>query len=272
MPKSILKQSSTSRDLQLSSSREAHNREIALFHANLIQEQKDIESFILSATETLLDFPPSQESNPAHPAPVDTATAKVLLVSFQVSDFDALIEERNIGNKCGYILCPKPNRQEDTKAHYRILQSKGEGKKDLMFVDRRVLERWCSDDCGKRAMFIRVQLSEEPAWVRTSGTGGDIMFLEDEDDSGNGVIGALVKQLQVLDVGSDVDGRAAALDQLAIERGDEHGHSNRSVIVDVNIHEKTVLQDPILVQENKESGELQDSIEGYISRFHGSTR
>ena len=267
MTKSVLKRPSTAQGVSQLSPKQARHRETALFHADLIQQQKDVESQILFATETLLDFPPSSDSNPAHPSQKDTSVAKTLLRSFQPSDLDALIQERNIDNKCGYIFCPKPNRKQDTTARCRILQSKGEGKTTLKFVDRHILERWCSDECGKRALFIRVQLSEEPAWTRAASRDGDITFLEDDGNVIHIVNDALTAQLQTLDIASPVDDMIGALNQLAIERGDGNAHRNRSVLVDVNVHENSVLQDPPISVDNPESAEPRDSIEGYISKF-----
>lgn len=261
MTKSILKQPSGVQPHLTSQG--ARHRETALFHANLIQQQKDVELQILFATETLIDFPPSPDSDPAHPSQENIATAKTLLQSFQPSDFDALIEERNIDNKCGYVLCPKPNQKQDTNARCRILQVKGEGKKTLKFVDRRELERWCSDECGKRALFVRVQLSEDPAWTRPVGRDGDLRFLEDEGTSANNVDDALTAQLQNLDITLPVDGMTDALSQLAFERGDRDTHSKRKVKFDVNVCENTVLQDPMAPQ----PAEPQDSVDGYIPRF-----
>ena len=266
MTKSILKQPLTAQGFPQLSPEEARHRETALFHADLIQQQKDVESQILFATESLLDFPPSTDCNPAHPSQKDTAVAKILLRLFQPSDFDALIEERNIDKKCGYIFCPKPNRKQDTNARCRILQSEGEGKKTLKFVDRHLLERWCSDECGKRALFVRVQLSEDPAWLRMAGRDGDITFLEDEGNVANAVDHALTTQLHRLETTPPVDDMADALNQLAIERGDRQAHRQKSALVDVNIRENTVPQDRKLV-DFKNSTERQDSIEGYVSRF-----
>ena len=266
MTKSILKQPSTAQGFPRLSPQEARQRETALFHADLIQQQKDVESQILFATETLLDFPPLSDSNSAHPSPKDAAAAKTLLRLFQPSDLDALIEERNIDNKCGYIFCPKPSRKQDTNARCRILQSKGEGKKTLKFVDRHLLERWCSDECGKRALFIRVQLSEDPAWLRAAGRDGDITFLEEDGDAATTADDALTAQIQKLEITSPLDAMADALNQLAIERGDVQAHSKRSALIDVDVHENSVLQDPKLV-DLKESADPRDSIEGYVSRF-----
>jgi hypothetical protein len=33
-------------------------------------------------------------------------------------------------------------------------------------VERKEVERFCSDECAKKAMWVRVQLSTEPAWTR----------------------------------------------------------------------------------------------------------
>lgn len=266
MTRSILRQPSSAQGFPQKSPQEARHRETALFHADLIQQQKGVESQILFATETLLDFPPSPDSNPAHPSQEDTSVAKTLLRLFQPSDLDALIEERNIDNKCGYIFCPKPNRKQDTNARCRILQTKGEGKKTLRFVDRHLLERWCSDECGRRALFVRVQLSEDPAWIRPAGRDADVTFLEDEGKATSTADDALTAQLQKLDIASPLDAMADALNQLALERGDGQAHSKRSALIDVNVHENTVLQDPKSA-DYRESADPRDSIEGYISRF-----
>ena len=103
--------------------------------------------------------------------------------------------------------------------------------------------------------------------MRAVGSGEDIRFLEDEDTSTKGVNGVLAEQLQMLNVASEVDGMAAALDQLAIERGDGQAHSKRSVLVEVNVHENSELQDLMLVEPKKPSDEMGDSIEGYLSRY-----
>lgn len=235
---SILKQSSTIRGPPRTT---AQQRETARFHADLIQQRRDVESQILFATETLLDFPPSPDSNSAQPAQEDINIAKTFLKCFQPSDYDALIEERNIDKKCGYIFCPNANRKQDTDARCRILQSKDEGKKTLKFVDRHLLERWCSDECAKRALFVRVQLSDEPAWTRAGDFGEDIAILDDADSPAKGLDSALAEKMQKLSATSKADDMAAALDQLAIERGNGQAHNERSVLVDVHVYENTGL-------------------------------
>ncbi|KAL8699094.1 MAG: hypothetical protein Q9201_006200 [Fulgogasparrea decipioides] len=165
-PKSILKASSlVPKDAPKAptNSREEHNRQLALHHARLIQDRKDIEAQVLAATESLLDLPSSLNASPAEPSAADTATVKEGLRLFQPSDYDALVEERNINRRCGYTLCPRENRHQNTNGKYRIIIDK---QKDFKFVETKELEKWCSDECARRALYLRVQLNKEPAWTR----------------------------------------------------------------------------------------------------------
>ncbi|KAK5241376.1 hypothetical protein LTR16_009447, partial [Cryomyces antarcticus] len=78
------------------SPRDQRNLDLALHHARLIQEQKDIEAQILSAIEELIDFPVSSPASAS-----DIAAFKTLLQPFQPSDFDSIVEERQAADKCG---------------------------------------------------------------------------------------------------------------------------------------------------------------------------
>ena len=39
-------------------------------------------------------------------------------------------------------------------------------RRDFKIVKTKDVGRWCSEDCTRRAMYIKVQLSEMPAWER----------------------------------------------------------------------------------------------------------
>ncbi|KAF8441879.1 Rtr1/RPAP2 family-domain-containing protein [Terfezia claveryi] len=180
-------------------------REIALHHAHIIQNQKNIELAILESVELLLDFP-TTNSPASHPSDTDVTEFKKNLVHFQPSDYDDLIEERNIVHKCGYPLCPLQNKLQPTKAKFRVLD------KGRRIVETKQLERFCSDECARRGLWIRVQLNEEPAWLRVGedgqvGPGGaeyKITLLEEEkgkqrearDNAFKGEVRKLVDQLQ----------------------------------------------------------------------------
>ncbi len=152
--------STVARTYNLPSTRD-RNRDNAIHHATMIQERKDIELQILTSIETLIDLPSSQSADPAHPNATEASHFTTLLKFFQPSDYDSLIQERNINGKCGFALCPRPRRLENTKASFRIIRKKG-----LQIIPRAQLEQFCSEDCAKRALYVKVQLDDQPAWMR----------------------------------------------------------------------------------------------------------
>ena len=256
MPHSILKNAVSSISTQ---SRDDRNRETALYHAQLLQQRKDVEALILTSTEALLELPSSPAADPARPCLQDTVLVKKSLKPFQPSDYESLIEERNINKQCGYVLCPRPNRQEDTKAKYRILPSK---KGDTVnFVERHTLERWCSDACGKRALYVKVQLFEEPAWTRAGSAGGDIVLLEDEwnnqkkheDDR------TLNEKLRSLDMSLEEDEVVTRMNALAIERGDKKPPSSSFGLAEIDVREKNVNGTAFAKASSEEAGDLEDN-------------
>ncbi|CAF9904298.1 MAG: hypothetical protein ALECFALPRED_006256 [Alectoria fallacina] len=275
MPHSILKNalsflSNTSTSSARSS--EDRNKKTALYHAQLLQQRKDVEALILAYTEALLEVPSSPAADPARPRLQDITLVKDSLKPFQPSDYDSLIEERNINKRCGYVLCPRPNRQEDTKARYRILHGKGRGSDSLKFVDRHTLEQWCSDDCGKRALYVKLQLNEEPAWTRVGSPVGDILLLEDEQNIQKRLEYdfTLIGELRSLDLGLEEDEVVARMKALAIERGDEEASSRSFGLAEIDVHEKRDIggkvsaPDPSTTERNSKG--WSDSIEGYTPR------
>ena len=277
MPKSILRKPLLTDSLSSSPatrSREDRNRETALYHANLLQQRKDVEALVLASTETLLDFPSSCNSNPGKPSSKDASAVKSLLKHFQPSDYDALVEERNIDRKCGYVLCPRSNRLQDTKAKLRILQSTAKGAGAFRVVESQSLEKWCSDQCGKMALYIRVQLNEEPAWTRAGNVGDDIALLEISTAAkqGQDAESRLIQELEKLEIGQGEERVIATMKELAIERGDGDAVSEASRFVEVDIRENINLtvrnkSPPVTSTGSLGSEALHDSIEGYRSRF-----
>ena len=276
MPRSILKSppSTNAPSPPAARSRDDRNREAALYHARLIQQQKEVEALILASTEKLLDLPSLSSADPAHPCSTDSKLVKSSLRLYQPSDYDSLIEERNINQQCGYVLCPRPNRLQDTQAKYRILYGRGRGPDALKIVERQTLERWCSDDCGKRALYIKVQLNEEPAWTRCHTIDGNIILLEDipnhqrSEDSET----RLQERFQSLNLDREED-LTAHMRTLAIERGDINASSKLFSVVEPNINEKTIREDEAFVPEppttEEDTADSPGSIEGYRPRLSG---
>ena len=259
-PNSILKNTQSDPP----SATQAHhdrNYNTALYHANLIQAQKDAETLILASTETLLDLPSSPTADSSHPSPKDAALVKNSLRPFQPSDYDALIEERNINKTCGYILCPRPNRVDPTSAKFRILYGKSKAPDALRIVDKAFVEKWCSDDCGRRALYIKVQLNEEPAWTRSAGSSGDIVLLDDSDEPDV----QFLEGMKGLNIDAEEQHVVAQMKALAIERGDGNAPSRSFGLVEVGVKENVEpLGKTPSAPKASASGELASgSIEGY---------
>lgn len=161
---------------------------IALQHAQQIQAQKDAEGMILDRIIELLAIPSSSSADPAAPSPQDAQLFKSALYPFRPSDYDNLITERNSDALCGYALCPRKNRSDANAqgGSFRFKYgAKGSGPggrgRSVDIVPSENLEKWCSDECAERALYIRVQLSESPVWERRADdTGGKNIELLEE--------------------------------------------------------------------------------------------
>ncbi|KAI4127108.1 MAG: hypothetical protein LQ347_004733 [Umbilicaria vellea] len=255
-------------------SRKDRNRETALHHARLIQQRKDVEQLILTSTETLLDLPSNSTSDPAHPSPAEAAFVKELLKPFQPSDYDSLIEERNIDGRCGYVLCPRPHTSENTSAKFRILQGTGKGLHALKVVRTEKLEQWCSEECAKRALYVRVQLSEVPAWTRTTSVGGDIELRGEKHDIA-GEFATPIEGIALLGLDSNRDGLTEAMKDLALERGERRLPSQTTGLLDVKIRENDPIEErlprpPDISDAQGSRTEQGYFIEGYVPRTPGS--
>ena len=139
--------------------------EVALHEARIIQQQKDCEAKIVNSIEELLELPTSAEAEPQAPSVPDARHFLTLVTLFQSNHYDDLVEERQAAGLCGYVLCPRPPRRVDSD--YRII--KGSGRGEVNIVPKHEIERWCSDDCARRALHVRAQLDEEPPWTRPAG-------------------------------------------------------------------------------------------------------
>jgi RNA polymerase II-associated protein 2 len=189
---------------------------IALQHARILQQHKDLEARVFEAVNTLLDYPlqpPDTSSPAADPSPTDAETFRQLIRIFQPTDYDDLTEERNIAGKCGYALCPNARRTLPEAGEFKLRNA---GRKNFDIVRTKDLEKWCSDDCARRALYLRVQLAESPAWERD----GDSRFrIELLGESQGGERDALAEQVEKLKLAERE--RELKATNLAVERGEK---------------------------------------------------
>ncbi|KAM3499491.1 hypothetical protein MY10362_007247 [Beauveria mimosiformis] len=194
--------------------RAADPREIAMQHARVVQHRKDLEAEILDSLILLSEYPlvrgPSYSAS--RPASSDAAGFQTLVRLFQPSDYDDLVEERHVNGLCGYTLCARPHRDTGPGGEWTITRGGH-------IVKRRDVERWCSQACARRALYVKVQLSETAAWERAGIAEIRIDLLDegrlDDVDAAAGMLANL--QIEEQERRSRDAAAAAAL---ALERGD----------------------------------------------------
>ncbi|KAL2256951.1 hypothetical protein VTK26DRAFT_857 [Humicola hyalothermophila] len=155
----------------------------------LLQKLRDTElkpPVPLETFELLCQFPRPPPSSPSSsppppassPSPSDVAEFLSLLSAFQPSEYLDLIEERNCLGKCGYTLCARPRRTYP--GQYKVTSAGTAG------VARTAdLNKWCSDECALRALYLKVQL-DNPSYERRDGKLVVKLELRKEEDKGQG--------------------------------------------------------------------------------------
>jgi hypothetical protein len=252
--KSILKKSVeevTSHSSTAAKSGDERNKEIALYHANLIQAQKDVEAAIVDAIETLIDYPVSPDSTSSAPTASDVIEFTKLIYLFTPSDYDELIEERRIDNKCGYVFCVNaPKKTPGGKLKIVGMQ----------VMDRGKAESWCSKECARRTLFVKVQLMEEPAWSRRAATAPQLEILTGKMEAEQAVKEKLREDQE------DMEG---AMRALALERGDEDKPARAVGMIADTLVERDVVKAPTAPLQN---GDNRDAIEGYAPNVKSSRK
>lgn len=282
-------------------SNKADPRAIAIHHARLLEDRKAAEAAIFDNILALLDYPLHPSQPPASsPHPSDTEGFAALVRMLQPSDYDDLVVERNLnGDRCGYALCPRRRRRFPGAGTYKMVNK---GRRDFDIVETRELERWCSAECTRRALWVKVQLNETAAWERAGLPELRIELYPEKDGGGGGASNEKEKpkaasaeqqqpgegkerqQQGTAISNADLEGLAAKTpkvqlreDQdlkaaednaaLSLERGDDvSGLPTRSV--DIVIREKTVTtqaEAPSLGDDLVK----EDTIEGYRAKFRG---
>ncbi|KAF2257875.1 hypothetical protein CC78DRAFT_587861 [Lojkania enalia] len=276
-PKSILKNSTVPTNAP-PASKPVNKRHlnVALHHASLIEQRKQIEQQVLHSIITLLEFPTVQNADPTRPSASDALRFRDFMIPFQPSDYDSLIEERNIAEKCGYALCPHPKRQAPSRAKKQFVDT----DKGVEIVDRKLLEVWCSDDCARRALYVKVQLNETPAWMRQGGHEDKIeLMVENPEDHHKALPLRLKKETAAGSSKSRKDddivaawaARDDALADLAVERGEKPGRLSKANkdLITAQIRERVGQSPPVPPSLSEQTGaQSQMAIEGHVPRIN----
>jgi hypothetical protein len=227
---------------------------------------------VLDSVLKLMDFPTATNADPKRPTPADAQRFREHILPFQPSDYDSLIEERNIADKCGYALCPRPKGKAPSSARKQFIDTDAGPE----IVDRKVLEVWCSDDCARRALYVKVQLNEEPAWLRQGGAAPPIELLLENTEEHHKALALRPKQEAPKPLTADPDdedvaeswaAQKAALADLAIERGEKPGRPTKANNDLISEHIKERVDNTPPVAPTNESAQSHMAIEGHIPRI-----
>lgn len=236
------------------------NRELAIQHATVLQQRKDTEATILTALEELIDFPTHPDTIRTRPEATDVERFTYLIAPFQVSDYDALIEERNCAEKCGYVFCSKNLSRSIPSSNFsRIIR----GEHSLKVVPNNKLEMWCDNWCARAAVFIKVQLSEVPAWERQEGAANKVTVLADQTSAE--LTGELKRNPTTR---KDDKERKQLMAELAQERGDKAEHTRLPMVLPLRERPPTSVTSAHPPVQHEPEQQAQN-IEGHVVRNPG---
>ncbi|KAF2730840.1 hypothetical protein EJ04DRAFT_514968 [Polyplosphaeria fusca] len=256
------------------------NLDTALKHARMLEIRKRIEREILDSVEILISFPSSTDADPKRPSAHDAAQFCKLVKDFQPSDFQELIEERNISGQCGYALCPRPKSKAPSTAKKQCVWTDNGPE----IVDRKMLEIWCSKDCTRRALYVQAQLNQTPAWLRQGGIDDEIELMVDKAEERPQIVLPLrpkevapqpAKQEAPANDADDIAAawlaRDDALAALAMERGEKPGPLSRDDednehLVTNTIKERVGNSEPPVAPSLARDAQSHLAIEGHVPR------
>lgn len=136
------------------------------------------------------------------------------------------------------------------------------------------VRKFCGRECARRAMFVKVQLNEVPAWERRGGAGkgGEMELLVGEIDgerSGTEKVRRKVESLAVGDEnGKRSDGETVRkqMQELAVERGEGSTTMRQQGLLKEGVVEESTTRLPRPPDAASLGNEEGSSIEGYAPR------
>ncbi|KAL9112965.1 MAG: hypothetical protein Q9227_002830 [Pyrenula ochraceoflavens] len=219
----------------------------AELQARRLQEVAQIQDQVLDAVIKVVDLPSKPNIDPLESLDDDLKTVRQNLSLFRPNDFDDMVRERNIYEKCGYCLCSKSVETVNADPAHRILWAK-KGGRDLEVTSSNT-EKWCSRRCERLALFIKKQLSDEAAWERRAAK--KLIDVPQLSKASNKSVYDIVK-------GNDSHVVAQRLEELSLERGDKSPLKGENMQIFENPGGGTKIEPPQITSSN--------GIEGYHPR------
>ncbi|KAJ2709106.1 hypothetical protein H4R19_004416 [Coemansia spiralis] len=160
--------------------------------------------------------------------PVDAATLRQAAQHLTPEDYDGVIEERATEDLCGYPLCSRKPQTIDKRFHISLSQRK--------VFDISEHGSYCGSKCMVGSRFFRLQLPNDPVYMRKRGADLDIEILPVDYDSA-AMPGAGVD-------GKSVGNECAQQEEQALE------WHRRSLVRKMNIPEAAAVASPLRIVEH----------------------
>lgn len=92
----------------------------------------------------------------------------------QPQTYDEIVEERVVQDWCGYPLCDREPQKDQPRYRISLSQRK--------VFDQSELASYCSEACMQKSKYFRMQLSEDPVWIRDLQTVPAIQIILPDQD------------------------------------------------------------------------------------------
>ncbi|KAK0715304.1 hypothetical protein B0H67DRAFT_490185 [Lasiosphaeris hirsuta] len=261
VPRGILKKAAAAAPPPANATPPPREQQITLHQAQQLQRRLEEEikpAVPIETFERLSQLPrvrrPSLSA--ARPSPEDAREFLNAVQDFLPREYSDLIEERNCLGSCGYALCPRPRRRYE--GEWKVLKTGIAKTADL--------NMWCSDECARRALYIKVQL-DNPSYIRKNGQMVIKLELKEEQapipQKPKDKVEKLVKKREQLEIDKKKQTTQDAA-ALAAERGDV-GRLARQV--EVTIRERSNVAPAKAPEPEQQDANMHLFIEGHKMTF-----
>ncbi|CDS07578.1 hypothetical protein LRAMOSA01527 [Lichtheimia ramosa] len=201
-----------------------------------VQQRARMQQLVFSWQEKIFSIPK-----------VPSSLLRQAATILQPQTYDEVIEERAVQDWCGYPLCDNAPQKDQPRYHISLSRRK--------VFDQSELASFCSEACLQRSKYFRMQLSEDPVWIRDMQAVPNVHIIQLDQDVKKALANEQQKSNQTRHSGHEI--RQNYVQQLlanvpAATAGGEHTELR---IVE---HDDAIVMD----SETPISG-VHDAIEGY---------
>ncbi|KAI9321869.1 Rtr1/RPAP2 family-domain-containing protein [Dichotomocladium elegans] len=198
-------------------------------------------------------------------AQVKPALLRQAAALLQPHTYDEIVEERVVQNWCGYPLCDRAPLQ-NTLSKYHISLSRRK------VYDQSELASFCSEECMQKSKYFRMQLSEDPVWIRDRQATPDIHIVLMNQDLKH-ILAKQEQERNRIKKKNAEQIRRDYVQQLLTNVPLKAAWSGKEIepaTTELTIVEKTSADRPSIVTKRLSGHGAHNSIEGYCVDIHRS--